>query len=221
MSEALQAIVPFVSMGELLQPDGAMPPHRAADLDRLPWESLRIWCHMHARYHLPTVELVEWLRERIGGRKAIEIGAGHGDLARALGCPATDSKIQDQEDVRAYYRLTGQPTIAYPDFVEKLEAGAAIRAHDPDVVVAAWVTEWISPRRTPPPQGGSIYGVHERAIVASGRTYVLIGAEKVHGRKRIMALPHERHELPFVRSRSREGNCVWIWNPEGRRHAAA
>ena len=83
------------------------------------------------------------------------------------------------------------------------------------------MTEWISPHKPPPAQGGSIYGVHERAIVASGRTYVLVGAEKVHGRKRIMDLPHERHDLPFVRSRAQTGNSVWIWNPEGRQHAAA
>ena len=40
-----------------------------------------------ARWGIVTVELVEWLRERIRRRKAIGIGAGNGDLGFHLGIP--------------------------------------------------------------------------------------------------------------------------------------
>ena len=49
----------------------------------------------HGIYGLLTTELVEWLQDRISGRTAIEIGAGNGSLAHALGIAATDSKMLD------------------------------------------------------------------------------------------------------------------------------
>jgi hypothetical protein len=62
-----------------------------AAYDRIHPEGLRLWCHKNARYGLPTIECIDWLRKFIGGRSAIEIGAGYGDLAYHLGIPATDS----------------------------------------------------------------------------------------------------------------------------------
>src|ERR1700675_2241908 len=69
--------------------------------------------HQNALYGLPTLELVHWVRNYIGGRSAIEIGAAHGLLAKALDIPATDSFLQDNPAVSAIYQATGQKTVQY------------------------------------------------------------------------------------------------------------
>lgn len=201
--------------GSLLDPQGLLRPLPAAAFDAIPWNDLRLWCHFNARYGLPTTELVAWLREVIAGRPAIEIGAGAGDLAHHLGIPGTDSHLQDWPEIARYYQALQQPTIRYGRDVEKLDAEAAIRKHRPRVVLASWVTEWIDPALPPPPNGGNMHGIKEDAIVAAGLCYILVGNEAVHGRKRIMALPHKTHALPFLRSRGhdRAGNRVYVWNP--------
>lgn len=200
---------------DLLDGLGHLRLLRAQDYDAIPREQLRMFCHAHGRYGLPTVELVHWLREFIGKRRAIEIGAGHGDLAFHVGLHATDSWCQDFPDVKIYYEMMGQPRIQYPAWVEKLEAADAIKRHKPEVVVASWVTEWIPSDGPVPSSGGSVYGVHEDQILASGVTYVLIGNEAVHGAKKIMAWPCETYALPFLRSRASrpELDRVYVWNP--------
>jgi hypothetical protein len=75
----------------------------------------------HGFYGFPALELVDFLRTRIAGRSAIEIGAGPGVLAQALGIPATDNHQQEDQTIRAL----GQPTVPYGDHVQKLDAAAA------------------------------------------------------------------------------------------------
>jgi hypothetical protein len=132
---------------DMLDRDGVLRLRPAADYDRMDPDGLRLWCHHNARYGLPTTETVAWLREFIGGRSAVEIGAGHGDLARHLGVPATDNKCQEFPDVRLLYRAQGQPTIAYPAWVEKIDALDAVLEQRPQVVVGSWVTQWIDPSK--------------------------------------------------------------------------
>jgi hypothetical protein len=87
----------------------------------------RLLCGVrHGLYGFPTLELVDFLRARIAGRTAIEIGAGHGVLSQALGIPATDNRQQEDEAIQAHYRALGQPTVPYGDHVEKLDAAAAL-----------------------------------------------------------------------------------------------
>lgn len=198
----------------LLGPDNYLRLLPAACYDAIPWVDLRLWCHHHARYGLPTQELVAWLLERIAGREAIEIGSGSGDLAHHLGIRATDNHQQEWPDVAALYAALRQPTIRYPDAVERLSAEDAIHRYRPQVVVACWITEWIDGDLPPPPQGGSIYGVKEEAILASGATYILIGNEAIHSRRPLMQRRHESLALPFVRSRGATGNRVYIWTPD-------
>lgn len=200
----------------MLDSDGHLLVRSDADYDKIPHDSLRLFCHQHGRYGLPTLELLDWLLNLIAGRKAIEIGAGYGDLAWHLIVPATDSYCQDFPDVKTYYDMMGQPRIKYPAWVEKLNAAEAIEKYRPEVVLASWVTEWLSPFTEAPAQGGSVYGVREDAILAAGITYVLIGNEAVHGRKKIMAWPHETYALPFLRSRASQPELdrVYVWNPK-------
>ena len=201
-------------MPDLLGRDGQIKLLPASVYDSFSRQGLHLWCHHHARYGLPTTELVAWLHEKIAGRRAIEIGSGAGDLAFHLGIPATDNRMQEWPEVAVWYRLMGQPVIRYADFVQGLDALSAIATHQPEVVVASWVTEWIDPNKPVTRRGGNIHGVKEDEIVASGRTYILIGNIKVHGAKKIMAQPHQEHALPFLRSRTiyPELDRVWIWN---------
>lgn len=197
---------------ELLDEAGRMRLLSAAELDAIERRSLRMFCHIHGRYGLPTVELIAWLKAFIGDRKAIEIGAGAGDLAYHLGIPATDSWLQTRPDIAQYYAMTGQPIIRYPNFVEKLEAIEAVRKHRPQVVIGCWVTHWVSPNKTPENGVGNMFGIKEHLILDRGITYVMIGCEHVHRFKPIMQRQHETLALPFLRSRSVQGDDrIYVW----------
>src|SRR5271170_675184 len=73
------------------------------EYDKIDRIALKLFCHATGRYGLPTIELVEYLKELIGGRSAIEIGAGNGDLGRHLGIPMTDSRLQEDPVIRERY----------------------------------------------------------------------------------------------------------------------
>jgi hypothetical protein len=205
-----------IPLPDLLDDGGMLKLLPSSHYDAITSDSLRLWCHQNARYGLPTLELIGWLKYVIGVRLAIEIGAGSGDLSHHLGILGTDSWLQERPEIQEFYRLTGQPTIRYSKGVQRLDAEQAIAKYRPDVVVASWVTHWIDPNLPFPPGGGNIYGVDEGRIVDSGVTYILIGNETVHGTKKIFAKPHQEFNLPFVRSRAShpEKNRVWIWNGE-------
>jgi hypothetical protein len=201
---------------ELLDNNGVLKLLPAHQYDLIDHDVLRAWCMQNARYGLPTVELVEWLKDLIGGRRAIEIGSGAGDLAFHLGIKATDSKVQQTPFMQIYYKLLQQSPIKYPEWVEKIDAMQAIIRYRPQVVVASWVTQKVME-----PDGdteGCYAGVEEDAIVASGVEYVMIGNKFVHQQKKIMRLPHVEYELPFLRSRARlpEQNVVYVWNEHQR-----
>lgn len=185
------------------------------DYEKMDHTALRVWCHKNARYGLPTRELIIWLDCFIADRKAIEIGSGHGDLAFHLGIKGTDSKCQDMPDVKAWYKIMGQPTIKYPKGIEKIEALDAVKKYKPDIVLGSWITEWIDPKLPPPPHGGSVYGVKEDLLLETGVTYILIGNLAVHGKKKIMKLDHRELEYPFIKSRSSQPSLdrLLIWGP--------
>ena len=208
-----------LELPDLLDTEGRLKLLPAVEYDAIPRDALQLWCHNYARYGLPTVELIEWLREKIAGRFTIEIGSGAGDLAYRLSIPATDNRMQEWPMIKFHYTMTGQPVIQYPEFVEKLDATAAVTKYQPDVVIASWVTQWIDPNLPPPETGGNAWGVKEDEILASGCEYILIGNQKVHGDKKIMAAPHVEYALPFLRSRATYPHLdrVWIWNEKNRK----
>jgi hypothetical protein len=39
-----------------------------AQIDAIPRDQLRLWCHQHARYTIMTLEMIKWLRDFIGDR---------------------------------------------------------------------------------------------------------------------------------------------------------
>lgn len=162
----------------------------------------------HGIYGLPTEELVAWVRERIGGRRAIEIGAGHGAFAEALGIPATDNWQQSNPSIAQYYAALKQPVVKYGNHVEKLDALEAVAKHKPQVVVANWVTHKYRPERHA--AGGNQDGVDEEALIQSCEAYIFIGNRSVHAGKSIWSLPHEIIEPDWLFSRATNGTADFI-----------
>lgn len=94
--------------------DGMLQPMPAAFYASRLQVELAAWCVRRGFYCLPTVELIDWLRERIAGESAIEIAAGNGTIGRALGIPITDSRLQEHPDLRQHYESIGQGITHYP-----------------------------------------------------------------------------------------------------------
>lgn len=175
-------------------------------------DDLRILAHQYGIYQFPTQELVDWLATQVTGVSAIEIGAGNGSIGRALGIPATDSHQQSDPTTRALYALMGQPCIEYPPDVERLDAAAAIEKYKPHTVIGCWVTQ----KAFEGDKSGNIHGIDEEALLSSVKRYIVVGNHKVHGEKRIMALPHQELSFPWVVSRASapELNRIYVWeNP--------
>lgn len=191
----------------VIGPDGVMQPVPAAFYAETTVAERAVLGQRRGIYGFLTDELIDWLRERIGGRKAIEIGAGHGALARALTIPATDSKMQDDPMVAALYRATGQPTVKYGPNVEKLDAKAAIRKHRPEVVIASWVTHKY--RESRHHAGGNMFGVNEEEVIARCE-YIFIGNQRVHAGKSIWDAPHEIITPDWLYSRAHNGTPEFI-----------
>lgn len=162
-------------------------------------------------YNLPTVEQVEWLREFIGGRPALEIGAQHGRLAEWLGIRATDSRTSLRPEMELRLRAAGLPPPVYGANVKHFEATLGTIWYRPQVVVGAWVTHINNDPNHD--NHGSMYGVDEEFIIRNCDAYVLIGNREVHKHKPILKLPHEEFEPDWLFSRSMSGapEFIGIW----------
>jgi hypothetical protein len=198
-------------LDDIFLKDGQLEPFPSEALDDVQPEHIMLWCVKNAVYQLPTIELIEWLQERIGDRTALEVCAGKSGIGKALGITATDSYCQvDNPELRMYYALLRQPVVDPPSYVVKMDANSAVEHYDPDVVIGAWVTQ----RYQEGDEDGNVYGPVEEDFLASGRTYIHIGNDSVHGKKRLLALPHEKLYFPWLRSRGYhpEQNAIWVWN---------
>lgn len=161
----------------------------------------RAWLGLrYGLYGLPTLELVDWLRVHLRGRKAIEIGSGNGRLAEALDIPATDLYLQEDQETRQVYDAIGQPTITYGPNVEKLDAIPAIRKYRPQVVIGVWVTHRWSQRRAG--LGGNQYGPNTDWILNHCEEYLLIGNQRTHAKHPLWNEPHEIIFPSWLYSRS-------------------
>jgi hypothetical protein len=175
-------------------------------------EERALFGHLHGAYLLPTVELVDHLAAIIGERTAIEIGAGNGVLAEALGIPATDSLQQVQPKYLARYLLNRQPIVPYGDNVQELHASRAVRRLKPQVVIGSWVTWKYDPRH--PDRKGNEAGVDELDVLRHCETYVMIGNEQVHAPSRLWDRePESLLYPPFLYSRAGNGarEFIAVW----------
>jgi hypothetical protein len=187
-----------------LSPDALGPDGRIRVLPAEFWAGTTVaeralFGHRAGIYNFPTVELVDRLREMIAGRRAIEIGAGHGVLGQALDIPATDSFMQVKDPWRQVYEMGRLATAPYGPNVVDRDAHEAIRWYRPEVVVACWVTHRYDPQR--PWFGGNEVGVDDEDVLAHAG-YILVGNRGVHGKRAIWQRPHGVEYPPFVYSRA-------------------
>lgn len=192
----------------LLDEQGRLKVVDASVLAQTTREERALFGVRHAYYGLLTTELVEHVQSLIAGRSALEIGAGHGGLARALGIVATDNHQQSWPEIRAHYEMLRQPTIRYGENVLELDAAQAVAQFRPQVVVASWVTHRYDPRRHG--AGGNQDGVCEEDIIRQCEMYIFIGNEQVHTHKSIWALPHEKIFPSWLYSRAVNGSRDFI-----------
>jgi hypothetical protein len=209
------SILPYGSVRdisrEVLENNGKARLLSSTDWKKYEWESFRAFCHFHARYGITTIELIDFLKERINGRNAIEIGAGTGDLGYHMRLPMTDSRIQENIKIRQIYHFAGQPVIKYPDDVMKFDAISAIRKFRPEVVIGSWVTR---KSETDDDPNSFAFGVDEIKLLSMVDTYILIGNTDVHQQKPIMNIQHDEYYFDWIVSRAKNQtkNRIWIWN---------
>ena len=199
---------------DILLINGILQVVSAATLAELNQIHLVIWGNKRGVYCFPTIELIEWLKEKIAGRKAIEICSGTGAIGRALGIVSTDSYIQTTPEMIAYYRLAGQIPIFPPIDVKKFEANEAVDYYKPQVVLGSYITQKFLPGDEQTKTGSSVYGVDELAMLPKIETYIAVGNSSTHGDKRLLKLPHERFCFPWIYTRSLkpELNEIVVWN---------
>ncbi|MCP4392672.1 MAG: hypothetical protein GY804_00100 [Alphaproteobacteria bacterium] len=165
----------------------------------------------HGLYCLPTTELIAWLKERIGSRKAIEVGAGCGIVGRSLGIKMTDNFQQLMPKYKQAYEAMQQPIVNYGSDVLKCDALSAIKRFKPEVVIGCWVTHLYNPSQHE--RKGNEMGINEQKVVKRVQEYIVIGNSTVHNLKPIMELPHEEiyPDWLYSRGQSAETNCIYSW----------
>lgn len=168
--------------------------------------------HRHGIYSFPTTELATRLGEIIGGRSAIEIGAGNGVLAEALGIPGTDSRQQDELKYRLIYKLMNQPPVTYGPNIVAMHASRAVRHYKPEVVIGCWVTYKWDPGL--PEAQGNEAGIDEADIMANCDTFILVGNEHTHRHSKIMRRRPALEFPDYVYSRASNGkrDMIAVWN---------
>ena len=197
---------------KLLDPTGRMQLHPASFYQTFKPDTLRGWANLRSRYTLPTTELVEWLREQIAGRTALEVCAGNGDLGHHLGIRMTDSYQQTTDlPTLAYFKQWGIAPTRPPADVERFDAETAVRRFKPKVVIASYATQKYDPRN--PFDGGNLLGVRHEYLIDRCNTFILIGNDKIHGRYKCMARPHTERFFSWLVTRSKEQgfNRIWVW----------
>lgn len=191
-----------------------MPASFYADTSQ---EERSLFAVRNGLYGLHTQELVDWLRAFIGQRSAIEIGAGNGVLAKALGITATDNFMQDNPAIRLLYEQSKQPPVKYGQDVERIDAAAAVRKYRPQVVIGSWITRRYTAAE--PERGGNMFGVDELDILAHCQHYVLIGNARVHANSALVnhGDPEQLLTPDWLYSRAMNGtpNFIGVWRGAG------
>ncbi|WP_333855248.1 hypothetical protein [Leclercia sp.] len=137
--------------------------------------------HTYGIYSFPTIEAVKFIQDAIAGRESqtIEIAAGMGQWAKALGIDATDSYLQQQQNTVANYLVAGKKPAPYGSHVRRFEAIEAVKNFRPNVVVAAWTTQKF--REDKFCISGNIDGVDELRLLELVDEYIFIGNTSSHG----------------------------------------
>lgn len=182
-----------------------------AILKDIPQEHISIFCVKHAFYCFPTQELIDYLREEIADKEAIEIGSGNGFVAQALQITATDSMQQTNPAIQQIYAMAQQPTITYGTNVKPFEALNAIDYYTPQVVLGCWVTHLYNSKEHW--REGNAAGIDEIKIIKKHK-YIFVGNELTHQFKPILKHKHQIFKAEWLMSRSmqKEKNVIWTWD---------
>ena len=195
----------ITELESLLIKDGLLIPVNYHNLKEFSQNDISHFCVKHGIYQIPTIELIEFLREEIKGYKTIEIGAGNGSIGRALGIPITDNRLQERPDVKLFYKATGQTPIKYPSDIIKMGGNHAVNKLNPDCVIACWLTDV---------QNGNYYGIREHVIIKQVQKYIHVGNSKTHGIKKVLKMFNFREfKAPWLvsRSLSKDENIIYIF----------
>ena len=172
---------------------------------------LRVWCICRAIYQLPTIELIEWLKNNFNLDRAIEIGAGNNYLYHHLGIKGVDNYSEQIPAVKLVHELLNQPSTNPPPSVENIDAIAAIEKYQAETVITSWMT--IKGEDTEEVDGGHRYAPDEDEILNTAVNYVFIGNEYIHGDRLIMNQLHKTYYFDWLVSRGKypEKNCIYVW----------
>jgi hypothetical protein len=181
----------------------------------IPQNTISQFCVKYGFYVLPTIELVDFLKEEINHEfdKTIEIGAGNGVLSRDLGIRGVDNYMQRKAEIKAYYESLRQTIVPYDDdHVERIDGLQAIKKYRPNNVIALFFTHKYNQREHW--RGGNQYGIDEKKILEQVKKYIHVGNEKVHGKKPILSKKHREIKEDWIITRSFEPqkNVIWIWD---------
>lgn len=145
-------------------------------------EELQVFMLKNGIYVIPTQELIDWLKDFIKNfsKNPIEIGAGNGSIGRALGIRMTDSFMQENPEIKKYYRMMRQEPVHYGEDVEKLEALEAVEKYDPDLVIGAFITHKFNG------VDGNALGVDEDMMMEKVPIYIMVGNLDTHGTKPLL-----------------------------------
>ena len=197
----------------VLTKDGRIRVLPAATWLSFSWDEVRLFMHEYPIYVLPTEELISDLRALISPyKRTIEIGAGTGNVGRALGVRMTDSHLQERPDIKLHYAMAGQPTITYPNDVIKCDALSAVRLLKPDCVFGCYVTHYSEEG------AGSSWGVKFDKILPKVRRLILVGNDQTHGANPIMKIMHKEFNNPgkiITRSGAGPDNTIYVWGELG------
>jgi len=195
----------------VLMPGGKLTPAPADELRRFNADQLQMFCTAYGIYQIPTIELIDFLRDEIGGEKTVEIGAGNGVIAAALDITATDSYQQARPDIKAHMARLGAVVVSYGERVLMQDAARAMKIHKPKVILGCWVTHKWNPKQ--PERNGNEWGIDEAAIIRRVRKYIFVGNSQTHAAKPILELPHREinPDWLFSRAEHQSLNRIWIW----------
>lgn len=202
-----------------LNPDGTLKAVDDMEMHKLDSVERRVWAHYNSVYQFVTKGMIEWLKDFIGKRSAIEICAGNGAIARNLGIPATDSYILTTPEGIDYCISKSERPVFPPADVFKMEANEAILFEKPKVVIGAFVPQQYKhiygTRST-----GSLWGVDEEQLLRNVETYILLGNLGVHRDRRIFRIPHSEENPPWQVTRCEHQflNRMWIWDKRDFKH---
>jgi hypothetical protein len=158
-------------------------------------------------YFLPTKEFIDWMKNEISNKTAIEIGSGIGLVAESLNIKATDAMQQKKSWVKEYYKSMQQQTITYGKHVEQLEAIDAVKKYNPDITIGCWVSHKVKNSLIPDP-----FNIDEEELMKY-TSYYMVGHKRVHRKKDVLILDHKTYNLPFLVSRlGTKDNVIWKWD---------